>query len=103
MDGGKDFVKFATNPNFVQIIDYTEGLHKLEGNAGDGYRITKGRTPRVYYISYVTPEQAEKLLLSWTGIILGRQMGFHSDGTIKFYQYFVRTYKIMLCFEEHHK
>jgi hypothetical protein len=109
-DRGDNYVKFATNPNFVKTKSLKKGYHKLSGLAGDGYRISStGQTyfPMVYYAwngglmiacsrRYMTYKKAKKHLDNGTGDILGWRRTYRGiKNPIAIYRYFVRRYKVM--------
>jgi hypothetical protein len=115
-EGGKDrdgdYVKFATNPDFVAMKSLKKGYHALPGLAGDGYRIScRGRIhfPVVYYVwkggyviacyrHYMNHTRAKEYLDNGTGDILGRRtINSASKSKIR-YRYFVRRYKVLDLF-----
>jgi hypothetical protein len=111
-----DYVRFATNPNFVQMESMETGYHPLPGLAGDGYKISSiGQItlPMVYYAwtggfaisctrEWTFPGRAQNFLDTGTGDILGRRTIFAKNGT-KIYRYFMRTYTIMDNFGKHNQ
>jgi hypothetical protein len=86
-DRDDNYVKFATNPDFVMLKSLKKSYHKLSGLAGDGYRVSStGQVnfPMVYYAwkgdltiacsrQYMTYKEAKKHLDNGTRDIIGRQ------------------------------